>query len=210
MHTDETAAKKADIKEVKLEPIKEVSAEENDFFFFPTDEDKWPRDLGLMYQCERCLRGFETVQEYRLHFHRHDLATEDYSRAFLCTKCMGFEAGSMEAVKSHDCGKKRLHDVDSKFTYFCPPCSQQFRSAVELHKHFTDAHAEDSLRRYHCPACGYATTNPGTITQHTRRMGPHHDGSCAQCPLESRPKFQTWGKHWAHIQGLFFNSALLS
>ena len=41
-----------------------------EYFWFPDAASGYIRDLTRLYQCERCCRGFKTVQEYRMHFHR--------------------------------------------------------------------------------------------------------------------------------------------
>ena len=85
------------------------------FFNFP--DVNLPRDLTKEFQCERCSRGFTTLFSYRMHFHRHDMQTPDYDRAFICIRCMEFEAPSSEMITKHgkeDCPVKRHDDTGSK------------------------------------------------------------------------------------------------
>ena len=85
------------------------------FFHFP--DHSQPRDLSKEFQCERCSRGFTTLFSYRMHFHRHDMQTPDYDRAFICIRCMEFEAPSSEMITKHgkeDCPVKRHDDTGSK------------------------------------------------------------------------------------------------
>ena len=53
--------------DVKTEPTVDDTKE---YFWFPDAASGYVRDLTKLYQCERCCRGFKTVQEYRMHFHR--------------------------------------------------------------------------------------------------------------------------------------------
>ena len=74
------------------------------------------------------VRGSEyygVLIDFHLYFsHRHDLGMDDYSRAWICVRCMSFEAGSVTEIKRHEksCQVKRHDDIESKFTYYCAIC----------------------------------------------------------------------------------------
>ena len=68
---------------------------------------------------------YEVLNDSHLFFsHRHDLGMDDYSRAWICVRCMSFEAGSVTEIKRHEksCQVKRHDDIESKFTYYCAIC----------------------------------------------------------------------------------------
>jgi len=103
-------------------------------FHFPQIGD---RDLTLKYQCHRCVRGFANLDQYRTHYHRHDLESPDLDRAFVCFRCMSFESGYEADIRAHgkDCSVPRHEDDVSKFKYycfFCDPAPMEFNTSSEL------------------------------------------------------------------------------
>ena len=124
--------------------------------------------------------------------HRHDLGMDDYSRAWICARCMSFEAGSVTEIKRHEksCQVKRHDDIESKFTYYCAIClpgdlqsphistrfisviygntqtaisGRQFNASNELHAHHTKEHLDEKGSFVTCPSCGKQSTNPDFI-----------------------------------------------
>ena len=151
-------------KKLKKEHMDEES--KFSYFYFPSVATV-PRDLSLMWQCGRCSRGFKSLEHYRQHFRRHDIS-QDYSRAFICVRCMQFEAATKKEITQHgksDCPVQRHADTESVFTYYCALCEKgdikgsTFNTSSELQKHFSTVHlsegvASSDLPTIACSACG--------------------------------------------------------
>jgi len=178
-------------------PAVNASEGKDTYFYFPQEGE---RDLSLPFQCERCIRGFKKVDAYRQHFHRHELGTEDYSKAYICTRCEKFYADSAKTVGKHgkdECTVKRHDDIESMFTYFCAKCDpgRTFATIYKLRAHALEVH-NDKLTCYVtsavCPACGMGCDS---LKRHKLRYGPYHVGKCAFCAKE----FETWEEHKRHL-----------
>lgn len=205
---DKPPPKKRGRKPKHLAEVKTEVDDTKEYFWFPDASSGHVRDLTKLYQCERCCRGFKTIFEYRMHFHRHDLNTEDYSRAFICLSCMSFEAADRKTINEHEkieCSSKRFDDFGSKFNYYCALCPGQgsrFDTVLQLKSHHTDKHktcpiGNSGIERNHvCSSCGKTFANGTDLGKHRKKAGPHHsEGKCAIC----FKAFDTWDEHKKHL-----------
>ena len=169
------------------------------YFFFPETEE---RDLSKPYQCERCTRGFKDAQEYRYHFHRHDIGGEDYSKAFVCDKCENYECELPKELAEHrknECQVNKRNDAGGKFNYFCAICHSRYDGYKDLLSHHREMHAgvvscqEEVL----CRTCGATFVDRFVLKRHFQKEGPFHENAkCAFCPEIS---FSTWKEHKDHL-----------
>ena len=179
------------------------------YFYFPQEIS---RDLSKPYQCERCSRSFKDAQEYRWHCHRHDLPTDDYSRAFLCDKCEAFECSSPKELATHrkvDCQVNKRNDAGSKFTYFCAVCvpGVRFDGYKDLLSHHRELHSDivSCGEEVFCPTCGVNFVAFHVLKKHYIKEGPYHENAkCAFCPNIT---FTSWKEHKGHLDK-FHNGVL--
>jgi len=172
-----------------------VNESSEDLFSFPQTGQ---RDFSLAFQCQRCVRGFNRVMDYRQHYYRHEMGKEDLSKAFVCLKCMNFTAASIGLVGKNsahwckECPVKRFDDMNSKITYFCAFCEVVFTSSMLLEKHLEEKHATErkkfSRPQFECSACGKGFTCNKTLMRHIKREGPFHKCHCVQCNMD----FDSW------------------
>ena len=172
----------------------------NWYFYFPQDGE---RDLNNPYQCERCTRSFRSLPDYRQHFLRHDMETQDYGKAFTCLRCFNFTASKESIINNHgknECPVKAHYDDDSCFTYFCIYCpqGQRFRLVNDWSRHMSREHAEEEKKLFHsfvCAACGKGWRAAFTVMKHKKFEGIYHRDECVHCGLEVK----TWDDHKKHL-----------
>jgi len=187
----------------KRKPVKKTPAaakeSKNDLFSFPQGG---PRDLQMAYQCQRCVRGFNKVSDYRQHFRRHDMEKEDMSKAFICLRCMDFEAPEEKLITKHcraECPVTRHDDTNSKFTYFCVFCEVVFDTSNSFERHLEEKHPIERKkfsRAYCvCQACGKEFKDFGGLKKHKIYEGPLHTCRCMECKID----FDCWTDLSHHI-----------
>jgi len=170
-----------------------------DLFSFPQEG---PRDLQLAYQCQRCVRGFSKVSDYRQHFRRHNMEKEDMSKAYICLRCMDFEASQESLIVKHcksECPVKRHDDNESQFTYFCAFCEAVFETSNMLEKHLGSMHPNEqkllSRSSSQCQACGKEFRDSSALKKHMNTEGPKHKCRCMEC----KKNFGCWADLSNHI-----------
>jgi len=177
---DQPKAKKEKKTKVKKEISQNSNVKETYFYFPQTGE----RDLSLPFQCHRCIRGFKDVFGYRQHFHRHDLETPDYSKAFVCIRCDYFTGSSQVMLADHgkkECAVERHDDENSKFSYYCYKCDpvQKFKTVYMLTQHVAEKHENAKVRI--CPICGTSLTKT-SYSSHMKTMHGDQNIKCSECP----------------------------
>jgi len=180
-------------------------------FYFP-DISTGMRDFSLTYQCPKCCRGFSKPWDYRQHMHRHDLGSEDYSKAYFCDHCEAFATSTNLKLSDHikQCPVKHQHDdTNSKFTYFCAVCPDgpHFNTSwlllahlKELHKELTFGAVTNPLldKDGMCAACGTKFLNPDSVRKHMETEGPFHKEAKCNYP-GCRVSFTSWSEHKDHL-----------
>ena len=171
------------------------------FFFFPQGQD---RDLSKPYQCDLCVRGFDSQKNYRQHCHRHTLETEDRNRAFICDACEAFTCATVKDIQQHrqkDCQIANRTDQNSKFFYWCLVCDPgvKFKLVKDLHYHQQDFHKDVVNLNFPvltCPTCGSKVAKQVDFEKHMKKEGYYHTFSqCSFCPK----RFDSWEQHQEHL-----------
>jgi len=190
----------------RAKPIVNIPETPEELFSFPQTGD---RDLSLAFQCQRCVRGFNRLMDYRQHFCRHELGKEDLSKAYVCIKCMDFTS-SLPISKQHqhwtkECYVKRFDDASSIITYFCAFCEVSFASSKGLENHLEEKHPTErkqlSRPQFECYACGKGFKCKRALAKHMVDEGPFHKCQCTHCRME----FESWTDLTMHISKVHDN-----
>jgi len=174
-----TVKKSKKKSKVKKEIGQNANLKETYFYFPQTGE----RDLSLPFQCHRCIRGFKDVFSYRQHFHRHDLETPDYAKAFVCIRCDYFTGSSNTMLVEHgkkSCAVERHDDENSRFSYYCLRCEpmRKYNTSFQLSQHIVEMH---EVSRRVCPICGASLTE-SSYNGHMKTMHGDQNIKCSECP----------------------------